>query len=59
MTGKDFQLVADALLAAKQMGDVLPFGEICMVMADHLATTNPRFDRVRFLRACGLEVIGV
>lgn len=61
MTRKDFELIAGALLAAKNLGDdnegAVPFGEICQILADSLATTNPRFDRVRFLRACGLEVV--
>lgn len=28
---------------------------IARAFADALATTNPRFDRARFLRACGVE----
>lgn len=27
---------------------------ICRLFADRLATTNPRFDRSRFLAACGV-----
>ena len=29
--------------------------DICEYFADELATTNPRFDRDRFLKACGIE----
>lgn len=28
---------------------------ICRLFADRLASSNPRFDRSRFLRACGIE----
>ena len=57
MTRKDFQLVADALKAAKGLGTEVPFGELCQVMADFLSTTNERFDRRRFLTACGIEAV--
>lgn len=30
-------------------------GAVARVFADALARTNPRFDRTRFLRACGVE----
>lgn len=29
--------------------------DICEVFADELAATNPKFNRARFMRACGLE----
>jgi prephenate dehydrogenase len=28
---------------------------VCNLFADRLAGTNPRFDRQRFLKACGVE----
>ena len=28
----------------------------CFAVADTLATDNPRFDRARFLEACGLRI---
>ena len=30
---------------------------VCRFFADELAKTNPRFDRKRFLIACGIETI--
>lgn len=29
--------------------------DICEVFADELSNTNPKFDRDRFMRACGFE----
>jgi hypothetical protein len=56
MTSKDFELIAAALLAAKPDGKAAQKGYISWVqcvtnIADALATTNPRFDRARFLQA--------
>jgi hypothetical protein len=62
MTRKDFQLIANALLASKprqeacaEYDDELRRWEITVVcMAASLATTNSRFDRPKFVTACGL-----
>lgn len=58
-----FQLIADVLYEAGIEIDDRNFGpdarSIWIGMADafasELAKTNPRFDRARFLRACGVE----
>lgn len=55
MTKKDFQLIADII---KAMPDFAPSlraqKDACAkAFADKLATTNPLFDRKRFLAACG------
>lgn len=59
MTRKDYVLLADALKVAVNalnppecLGAFLAANEIAHV----LANDNPRFDRRRFLKACGLEV---
>jgi hypothetical protein len=62
MTRKDFQLIADVMA---QFTTALPNGEKGKVMvspaliagelASALATTNPNFDRARFLTACGVN----
>ena len=59
MTRKDFELIAKVLRAARN-GDIDRRAEwvtdaIAEDMADGLATTNPRFNREKFLRACGVE----
>lgn len=60
MTRKDFQLVADVI--ARLSADFNNGGEdtvslslVAEEMADALATTNPNFDRARFLTACGVK----
>lgn len=59
MTRKDYVLLAEAIKAAveatdypERLGALLAANEI----AHRLQQDNPRFDRARFLKACGLEV---
>lgn len=59
MTRKDFQLIADVLkgLSLNWGGHLNDASHARVVedFADKLASTNPNFDRARFLRACGVE----
>ena len=52
MTKKDFELIASAL---RRLGAGHAWKDTCLAMADALANTNPRFDRARFLAACGVQ----
>lgn len=57
MTRKDYVLIAEALCVARDIpcGTVLQMhSTIALELASALADTNPRFDRERFLRACGV-----
>jgi hypothetical protein len=63
MTRQDFQLIAD-VLRARRPADVHPqlrqlpmdeFRATCEAFANRLAATNPRFNRARFLAACGAQ----
>lgn len=58
MTRKDYVLLADALNAAFQATWSLDQRDshriICATVAVALAKDNPRFDRARFLTACGV-----
>lgn len=63
MTKKDFELIADALLRSRPIpisdirADAMRRNVFRMAVdnvADALATTNPKFDRARFLAACGV-----
>jgi hypothetical protein len=59
MTKKHFKALAEALKAAKPEGQGLAELKIwertCKEIADSVcAPANPRFDRYRFLCACGL-----
>lgn len=62
MTRKDFEAIARAIsdgqfIECRTNADVAintsTRAKIARQLADHLATTNPRFDRARFLQACG------
>lgn len=60
MTRKDYVLIAAALKSSQleQFRDgAQPFQHevSCKRVADALATDNPRFDRDRFLKACGVQ----
>ena len=60
MNRKDYQLIADALRANWELiAGVDPVrdaihADYCRSVADALAQGNPRFDRKRFLDACGV-----
>ena len=67
MTRKDFEIIAVALKTAlpvaqfaSEQNDTKEMvlachRDICGVLANALAQTNPRFDTARFLKACGVE----
>jgi hypothetical protein len=55
MTRRDFELIARAVRSAAVVGRV---GFVARPLADALASTNPRFDRGRFLEACGVPPDG-
>lgn len=63
MTRKDYQLIARALKQASENWEgfdeenpQVVITAISAYLARELAQDNPRFDRTRFLEACGLEV---
>lgn len=54
MTRKDFELIAAVLKRARQNEDAgghAVINGLAVNLAEALATTNPRFDRDRFIRA--------
>lgn len=51
MTRKDFELIARTI---KLLPDGPARRETARLFADALTNTNPRFNRLRFLHACGL-----
>jgi len=59
MTRKDYVLLADAMLKAKSaVNNWGPESEqgvkyAALTLSDALSNDNPRFDRDRFLTACG------
>jgi hypothetical protein len=52
MSRKDFELIARTIRESATRANVSN-GVIAREFADALATTNPNFDRARFLKACG------
>lgn len=52
MEHRHFATIADII---RQMPESDTRGRIAIFFADELRSTNPRFDRARFLRACGVE----
>lgn len=59
MSRKDFELIAASLNSSKPPGDtgdrLHQWEAICFGLAGALAHSNPRFDRSRFLAACGVS----
>lgn len=65
MTKKDYEKIAGVLRLAIdcpvnendmfEVGMLADAKGIAIVMAAMLAQDNPRFDRARFLKACGIE----
>lgn len=55
MSRKDFEMIARVLRETTGGPDMPePLRDhIARTFADELAATNPRFDRARFLKACG------
>jgi hypothetical protein len=54
MTRKDFELIAEMLVENKTLFTVKRYGQYCCSWADTLESTNPRFNRYTFLKACGV-----
>lgn len=62
MTRVDFRLIAEAVKASytparTEIGRLHNAGvrDTALSLADALRSTNPRFDRAKFLTACGVE----
>ena len=54
MTKKDYELIASTLRAQEYIAG-LTYETLVKNLATALADTNPRFDRARFLTACGVN----
>ena len=56
MTKKDYQLIASNIKAISKWQDIKPNTAllIASMFAEDLETTNPRFNRELFLKACGV-----
>ena len=56
MTRKDFELIAKVIkeLPPVDIYDVSGHKVVALIFANALATTNPLFNREKFLKACGV-----
>jgi hypothetical protein len=61
MTRKDFELIARTIRQTRQYqldSQLIPFDKLVTEFAFNLASTNPRFDHDRFVRACfGVDIV--
>lgn len=59
MTKKDYELIAKAMLKSSTLVNRYSAEDlhklICLDLAIKLQDSNPRFDRQRFLEACGVD----
>jgi hypothetical protein len=61
MTRKDYELIANAFRLANGSTKVTDYdaesalGLLAEILGDRLEQDNPRFDRERFLTACGVK----
>lgn len=57
MSRQHYQFIADVISAMPDHAATLRAQKrsVALAFADALARTNPRFNRERFLRACGVE----
>jgi hypothetical protein len=58
MTRKDYELMVAALTAvrAESAGDSVSYEDICRQLTTVLQRDNPRFNRIKFLSACGVSI---
>ena len=54
MTKKDFEALAEVVCFAHSVEGPIPIAWWAHELADVCTKTNPRFDRARFLKACGV-----
>lgn len=54
LTRKDFKAVAEIIRSNRRDGVESTLDNAAYELADYFATQNPRFDRSRFMQACGL-----
>ena len=52
MTKKDYELIARAIYKTQSLGDNHLY--VVDMIADELQRANPKFNRTRFMQACGI-----
>jgi hypothetical protein len=61
MTKKDYELIAENMQRSKPLATAseavhMQWGACITVLATALQKENPKFDRFKFLRACGMNI---
>lgn len=57
MTKKDYELIAREIKDGEMLGNAFETkNTIALKLAKALQAENPRFDKEKFLKACGIEV---
>ena len=54
MSKKDFVLIADVINSSRNTENNKLMDEVAVNFANRLKTTNPLFNRDKFLKACGV-----
>ena len=57
MTRKDYIAIANAICEASHTAPSAAIDTLAHKLADVCANDNPRFDRQRFLAACGVPLV--
>ena len=55
MTKKHYIAIAHVLKTQLSNPNVYSVEDVCRTLAHYFATDNPKFDRQRFLDACGIK----
>lgn len=61
MTKKDYELIANTLLTCRDNAqgiNTVTYQKICESFSYRLRDENPKFDRTKFLTACGIQEAG-
>ena len=56
MTKKDYELIAEVIKNLDEVIDPEAYSVLVIKLAGALAGDNPRFDGVKFAKACGVNV---
>ena len=56
MTKKDYELIAEVIKNLDEVIEPEAFSVLVIKLAGALAGDNPRFDGIRFAKACGVNV---
>ena len=59
MTRKDYVAVSNILSDYQEVMDLDEYFTMCLDFAKYMAQDNERFDTLRFMEACGINISGI